>query len=482
MSATSSSRPQARRYAFAGTDRSSLPLGASPAQAASVLLGVSVAVVVLRLVPAPGGVVGAVAAAGLGGVGAAERQGRCLVSWLVLGTSSGARRVVHRTGRKRRGAPGHHRRLPGSLDHFEVLRLGDRPCRLGLVLDHRERTASALLGLSGPAIDVEDPMGRDLCCERWAEGLAAAARGASLPVRLSLVHAIEPDDASRAGAELPTVPAENRQPALAEAAWRYRALLELIARSSARRAVVLAISVPMRVLERRSGSRDPSGWIDLFEEEVRAFSAALEPDHSVAPVPPLGAQWWLRRAVDPFAPGEAVERLPLRWPWPLEVEEHWDCVRLDQVWTAVYWLASWPRQAVDAGFLLPLLRPVSPARALSVVMEPVGADGASAAAERRRTALLADEELRRRGGFVLTARRRQAVADLVRREEALAAGHAEFRLSAYLRVSARGRDELAAACRRAEQLGVAARVELRRCSGQQAEAFGWSLGLGRGLR
>lgn len=482
MSALPGPASQGRRYAFGGPDRSSLPLGASPAQAASVLLGAAVAVVVLRLVPPPGNLAGAVAVVGLGGVGATERRGRCLVSWLALWTSSWAHRAVQRTRRRRRRALGCRRPLPGSLDRLEALGLRSGPSRLGVVLDHRDRTASVLLGLSGPAIDVEDPTGRDLRCQRWAEGLAAAVRGASLPVRFSLVHAIEPDDASRVGAELPVAAVESRQPALGEAACRYRALLELLARSSARRAVVLAVSVPMRALERRSGSRDPAGWVGVLEDEVRALSGALGPDHGVAPVPPIGVQWWLRRAADPFAPAEAVDCFPLRWPWPLEVEEHWDCVRMDQVWSAVYWLASWPRQAVDAGFLLPLLRPANPARALSVVMEPVGPQRASAAAERRRTAMLADEELRRRGGFVLTARRRQAAADLVRREEALAAGHEEFRLSAYLRVSATGRDELAAASRRVEQLAVAARVELRRCVGQQAEAFGWSLGLGRGLR
>lgn len=470
-----------RRYVFAGADRSALPFGASVAQAGSVLLGAGGAVLVLRAVQPPVGPLLAVVVALVGGLGALQRRGRCLASWLALWLGASARSRVLQS-RSREALVGHRRALPGAIERIEVVRGPVGASRCGLVLDRRNRWASVLVGLSGPAIDAEDSEGRDRSAERWADGLARAARGASLPVRLSLVHAVEPDDAVPAQMELAEVGARGSGPALQAASARYRALVEALARCSARRTVVLALSVPIRALERRSGSRDPDRWVGLLEEEVRALAGALEPDHGVAPVPPLCAEWWLRRAVDPFVPAEAIDRFPLRWPWPLEVDEHWDCLRMDQVWCAVYWLASWPRQAVDAGFLLPLLRPADPARALSIVMEPVGDDAAAAAAERRRTVLLADEELRRRGGFVLTARRRQAVADLARREEALAVGHLEFRVSAYLRVSARGREELASACRRVEQLAVGARVELRRCVGQQAEAFGWSLGVGRGLR
>ena len=91
------------------------------------------------------------------------------------------------------------------------------------------------------------------------------------------------------------------------------------------------------------------------------------------------------------------------WPWPMAVEPHWDAVRTDGVWHAVYWIAEWPRVEVTPDFLGPLLfAPLR--RSLSLVMEPVGPVRAAREVAQSRTADLADGELRRRGGFLVTAR------------------------------------------------------------------------------
>ena len=76
-------------------------------------------------------------------------------------------------------------------------------------------------------------------------------------------------------------------------------------------------------------------------------------------------------------------------------------------------------------------------RTMSVVMEPLGPIEASRKVEQARTADIADAELRRRGGFLATARRRREEEILVRREVELADGHAQYRFSGYVTVSAR---------------------------------------------
>ena len=77
-----------------------------------------------------------------------------------------------------------------------------------------------------------------------------------------------------------------------------------------------------------------------------------------------------------------------------------------------------------------------PAPRFAVVMEPLGPDAAVRKVEASRTADLADTELRRRGGFVSTARHARESEVLARREAELAEGHASFRYSGYVTVSA----------------------------------------------
>ena len=106
---------------------------------------------------------------------------------------------------------------------------------------------------------------------------------------------------------------------------------------------------------------------------------------------------------------------------------------------------------------------------------------ASRKAEQARTADIADSELRRRGGFLATARRRKEEEILARREVELADGHAQYRFSGYITVSAPDPDALEEACGRVEQAAGQAGLELRRCYGDQANTFMCTLPLGRGL-
>jgi hypothetical protein len=99
-----------------------------------------------------------------------------------------------------------------------------------------------------------------------------------------------------------------------------------------------------------------------------------------------------------------------------------------------------------------------------------------------RTADLADQALRARAGFLASARRDRESEGVVRREEELAEGHQEFRFSGYVTVSADDPERLVEACAETERSAQSARLELRRLFGRQAEAYTWTLPLGRGLR
>jgi hypothetical protein len=164
----------------------------------------------------------------------------------------------------------------------------------------------------------------------------------------------------------------------------------------------------------------------------------------------------------------------------MAMEEEWDVVHVDGLFHATFWVAEWPRLEVRSDFLAPLL--LGAARAtLSVVMEPLGPEQAVRKVEASRTADMADAELRRRSGFISTARHSRESEVLVRREAELADGHASFRYSGFITVSAPNQSELVTACDVVQHAASQSRLVIRRLYGDQAGAYTCTLPLGRGL-
>jgi hypothetical protein len=166
--------------------------------------------------------------------------------------------------------------------------------------------------------------------------------------------------------------------------------------------------------------------------------------------------------------------------WPLASDEDWSCYRTDESWHATYWIAEWPRVEVSPDFLLPLLIGGG-RRTVSVTMAPVPSSRAMREVRSARTADVADARLRDRAGFLPSVRREREADGVARRESELAEGHAEFRFSGYVTISAPDRSELDVLCAEAEHAAQTAHLELRRLHGRQAEAFTWTLPLARGL-
>ena len=115
-----------------------------------------------------------------------------------------------------------------------------------------------------------------------------------------------------------------------------------------------------------------------------------------------------------------------------------------------------------------------------MIMEPISPSRAARQVAQARTADLADGELRRRGGFLVTARHTREKESVEERDVELADGHAQYRFSGYVTVTADSRDELAAACVAVEQATGQAGIELRLLYGAQDVAFACSLPVGPG--
>jgi hypothetical protein len=488
----------AGRYRFGPLERRGLIAGWRGGQVASVAASLVVAVGVLRARPDLAGFAVAFAAV-LAGLGVAcwpvagrtpEEWTPLVARWTVSLLSSGTRRASRLPTAGHLLVEGRIESARGELDGCCLIAPPAGPLRAGVVRDQRSGCYTAVLAVRSHAfalLEAEDKLQR---VSSWAGVLAGLAREGSLVHRLQWVERSLPDDGQALVRHL-----EQRR-ALARGSAPVRSYEELISAASPvaqRHEAFLAVSVhtgrAARAI-RAAGGGDEGACAVLFRE-VRSLQAQLSSAH--VPVDgvlsPRVLSSVLRRGIE-VSPldGRAADLAEADGmvglggsPWPLGSETTWSTYRTDAIWHATYWISEWPRVEVGPDFLAPLLLSAGARRTVSVVMEPVSPAKAAREAEQARTAGAADAELRRRGGFMPTARRRREEESLARRETELADGHAQYRFSGYVGVSAPSEEELAAACGAVEQAAGQSRLELRRMYGEQERAFSYTLPLGRGL-
>jgi hypothetical protein len=453
------------RYRFGPRERGGALAGWRAGQIVTVAVGLIFGVLVLRWQPNVAGVAAALGILGLyGALATVPVAGRTGDEWVPVAVCFEARR---------RGRAGR-----GPLRTLHGLRLLQVEWQeMGIVHDRSARTLTAVLSLRGRSFALLGTDEQDRRVAAWATLLASTARDGSPVHRVQWLASSFPDDGKGVRSFLAET-ATSDAPSASRAS--YESLLEVVGSHACTHDVVLAVQVRQRstveagsaALVREVGSLVRLlGDADVVVESVlgaadlaQRFSRAYEPDPPpcAASARPDQLDAWLHEA------------------WPMAMEEGWASVLVDGMRHATFWVAEWPRTEVRSDFLAPLL--LSPARAtLSVVMEPLGPDAAVRKVEARRTADLADTELRRRGGFMSTARHARESEVLARREAELVEGHASFRFSGFLTVSAPGEEELEQACDAVRQAAGQSRLALRRLYGDQASAFTCTLPLGRGL-
>jgi hypothetical protein len=363
--------------------------------------------------------------------------------------------------------PKGRRRMDG-LGGLRLLAVGGQGT--GVVHDRRTRTLTAALSVRGQSFALLGPGEQDRRVAGWSSVLASLAREGSLVRRVQWLAASYPDEGH--GVHRYMERESLADPASACVA-SYDALLAEMDADACTHSVVLAVQVRLQksivagceVLQRELASlirqlADADVVVDgaLTVDELAALlQRTYEPHIGATPLPGAGAD-----------------------PWPMAMSEEWASVQVDGMVHTTFWVAEWPRTEVRSDFLAPLL--LGSARAtLSVVMEPLGPEQAVRRVEASRTADLADAELRRRSGFVSTARHSRESEVLARREEELADGHASFRYSGFITVSAPTPADLLAACDAVQHAAGQCRLVLRRLYGDQSRAYTCTLPLGRGL-
>ena len=373
----------------------------------------------------------------------------------------------------------------GAFAGLGVLGFGAREGEdiVAVVHDEHARTYTAVMELLGHSFALLSGDEKERRVASWASVLSSLARERSVVHRVQWVAATMPDDGAAVRGHLRS---RGVLPEDAPARRSYATLLRNAGGETCRHDVHLAVQLLASGSTARAmrslGGGDRAACALLAREVAslrQQLAAADVPVERVLDERELAAL--VRRALD----GDERTRgacppCGIAWPWPLVTQAEWGALRADGNWHATYWVAEWPRVDVGPEFLGPLLLGTV-RRRVSVVMEPVSPTRAVRQAERARTADVADAELRRRGGFLATARRAREAEVAARREAELADGHASFRFSGYVCVSAPTPEQLGAACDSTEQAASQCRLELRRLYGDQERAFTCTLPLGRGL-
>jgi hypothetical protein len=429
--------------------------------------------------------------------------GRTLEEWLPVVTAFAVRRgraprafrsPVATTGMLLRGVGRRGARredpaavAPGALRGVGIVAAAHRGQEIGALSERGGQRLTAVLACRVLAFSLLDREAQERRLARW--GLVLSGAGGSAIRRIQWMERTAPAQ----GDELARWVHTERDPAIPlRGTPMIESYLELIS-ASTRVSQEHEILVALQVDARRLRDQGDGGVMQALVEQTERVAQGIE----AAEVTVLGAlspgqlARTLRTAFDPYARAELTaldaadperDGLSRANAWPLGAREAWDHYQSDGALHATYWIGAWPRIEVTPMFMDSLLGHSGAVRTVSVTFEPLAADRSTREVEAAITRDRADRELRARFGQAETARQRQASDATMRREAELAAGHAEVRLSGFVTVSGRDRDDLRRACAEVLEHAARARLELHRLYGQQADTFTFTLPLCRGLR
>jgi hypothetical protein len=480
---------RAPTYAFDPLERRGLFFGVQPAQVALGAAALLVAWMELRGIAAPAGPVMALVTA-TGGIAATfgSRDGRTVASWAWLGVQWFLRRLggPHLSGEPLEGA-GTLSRVPatrtrtvvaGLPEGVDVMELPAQPgqAAVGVVVDRASGLLASVVPARGAAFSLLDPEDQARRLGAWRVVLNSLGRPGTPVRRVQWIERSSPEQAAPCAQA-----AQALRSAEHVAGQALESYLEVVNGAGARshtHQAWLVVAVAGSLAASGNGRTEVA---ETMRRELRLLEGQLRHADLWTPGPLDGSA--LSAMLSSAQATDGVPTPTTRWSSirPMAEDEGWSCYRMDGCWHATYWIAEWPRIDVGPDFMSPLLLSGS-RRAVSLIMEPVPPQRAAREVRSALTSDAAEEQLRAKAGFTPSARRGRETEAAMRREEELADGHAEFRFSGYVTVSASDREELDLACTETEHAAQAAHLEIRRLYGRQREAFTWTLPLARGLR
>lgn len=139
--------------------------------------------------------------------------------------------------------------------------------------------------------------------------------------------------------------------------------------------------------------------------------------------------------------------------------------------SAVLWISEWPRVSVPAHFLHALVFQPGVRKTVSITATPLSPSQAMRDIRKAKVEYLTDAAQKARIGAVADQSDAAEYADVLDRESAIVAGHADLRFTGLVTVTAADAEELAREVARVERAATQCGCETRRLYGQQARAF-----------
>jgi hypothetical protein len=449
-----------------------LLLGLSAARCLSA--GTAVCVVVLGLVA--GGGIGLVAS-GLVWVPLlvatyVSWQGLALCEWAPVVGHWTARKVARQSEYRAKVSaprPAGTMALPGdaaALRFYEDAESG--AC---MVHDPHRQTLSVTVAVTHPAYVLLSPGDQQSRLTAWGRLLASLSRSGYCAA-IQVLEATVPDPGTG-------VAGWYERRGTHDGGWadtNYAALLRQSSHGSSAHRSTITISLDMRraakaIREAGRGTKAAAavlrGQMEALEYSLRAADLHIERWLDAAALAVI-----VRQAYDPAAPlREGRPGATLDHAGPVAVSEHWGYLRHDSGFSTVLWISEWPRQDVAPNFLHSVVFAQGVRRSLSLVAHPRGAAEALRQIRKEKTEAITDSAQRARIGQIQDLSDRQQYEDVLTREQALIAGHADMEFSGFLTVTAPSRDELSAAVAQIEQAASQSSCETRVLFGRQAQGF-----------
>jgi hypothetical protein len=501
------------RYHFGPLERRGLLLGLRPGQLFTLGGAGLLSVVELRVLP-PASAAGLAVLILLGAVAATfwPVAGRPLEAWLPLLLTYGLRRLrgghrfvsgahleghlvaIRENGGVLEALPPEER--PASVRGLRILeaRAGQEHAPVGVIKDPRRHTYMGVLRVRGRSFNLLDEASQAAAVQGWASILAGYALQSSAVTRLQWIERTLPDDGQAIAAHFHERAAADAP----EAALRvYSRAITEVREAGAHHECLLALRIDARRSwrqVRQAGGRDVDrGACALLLRELATLGESLEAagitaeavlgPRSLAEVIRSAYQPEMRPRLRVVHGAEAESGPHPRNAWPqatLEGLAHFQAG--EQALHATYHVREWPRIEVGPGFLAPLMLGSHIQRTVSMTLEPIPAAQAERELRRAQASDASDDTLRQKGGWLTSFRQLREQENVQRAERELADGHASYRFTAYVTVSATGEDELEAACAEVEQAASRSHLELERLLAQQELAFTYTLPLCEGLR
>jgi hypothetical protein len=428
-------------------------------------------------------------------------SGRCLDEWIPVMSAWSMRTLNgNRSFRSSQPLAGYtfvaesQPNLPESLSELVLLShpIPGSASQLGIVKDRRSGTFTGVLTVRGRSFALLDAPEKSRRLSSWAGILSGLARETAPIHRIQWVERTVPDPGDDIGGYLKGNIAVALDSPLARS---YLEVVDEAGPTTQEHEVFVALQISAARAGRaiKAAGGGDLGACEVLRRELTSLSTNLiGTDVMVegALTPRLLAHA-LRTGFDPrcrsglasLANADPARRgTSLANAGPMASEETWSNYRTDDAFHATYWIAEWPRVDTDPDFLAPLLLRTERMRTVSLTMEPVSPLKAIRSVEAARTSAAADEELRHRAGFAQTVRRSREQDSLADHERDLSDGHAFYRFSGFITVTAASSMELVSACGEIEEAAGRSFLDVRRLNGEQELAFTYTLPLCRGLR